>query len=263
MTSPVKIRKEGHVAIVTLARPDKHNAVNLDMFAALADAGTELGADKTVRAIVLDGEGPSFCAGIDISVFQQGDVTELAARMDSVAGSPANFFQRAAYIWREVPKPVICAMHGAAFGAGLQIALGADLRYASSSCQLAVMEIKWGIIPDMAISKTLLRLVSADKAKELAWTGRVFGAAEALDLGVISAIHDDPLAAAMETAEAIAGRSPNAVRAIKQLLDEAADMTVEQALKLEAQLQSKLLGGPQQAEAVLANVENRAPDFDD
>ena len=262
MTESLKISRDGHVAIVTLNRPEKHNAVNLELFAALAEAGASLGADKTVRAIVIKGEGPSFCAGIDLSVFQQGDVSQLASRMQPVANSPANFFQRAAYIWREIPTPVICAMHGAAYGAGLQIALGADLRYASSGCQLSVMEIKWGIIPDMAISKTLLRILPADKAKELAWTGRVFGAEEALDLGVVSALHDDPQAAALDTAHAIAARSPDAVRAIKRLFDESVEMSVEKALGLEAQLQAGLLGGPQQTEAVLANRENRAPNFE-
>ena len=140
MTNPLRVDRDGHVATVTLSRPDKHNAVNLEMFAALAEAGAELGADKTVRAIVLDGEGSSFCAGIDLSVFEQGGMSQLTSMMAPVAGSPANVFQRAAFVWCEVPVPVICAMHGAAFGAGLQIALGRRL----ALCQCGLSSFRNG-----------------------------------------------------------------------------------------------------------------------
>ena len=263
MSEPVTIAKDGHVATVTLNRPEKHNAIDLQMFAALAEAGTELANDSSVRAVVLEGAGPSFCAGIDLSIFQQNDSSTLISKLAPGEDSPANFFQRAAFVWREVPQPVICALHGSVFGGGLQIALGADLRFASADCRLSVMEIKWGIIPDMAISKTLARLLPADKAKELTWTGRVFDADEAREMGVITAIHDDPSHAARETAAAIAAKSPNAVRAIKRLFDESTEMSTSQALQLEAQLQSSLLGGRQQIEAVTANMEKRAPIFED
>jgi len=263
MSEPVTITKDGHVAIVTLNRPEKHNAIDLRMFAALADAGTQLANDSSVRVVILEGAGPSFCAGIDLSVFQQNDGSILISKMAPEQDSLANFFQRAAFVWREIPQPVICALHGSVFGGGLQIALGADLRYASADCQLSVMEIKWGIIPDMAISKTLARLLPADKAKELAWTGRVFAADEAYEMGVITAIHDNPSQMARETAGAIALKSPNAVRAIKRLFDESAEMSTAQALQLEAQLQMSLLGSPQQSEAVAANLEKRLPKFED
>jgi len=251
------------VAIVTLNRPQKHNAIDLRMFAALAEAGTELGNDSSVRAVVLEGAGPSFCAGIDLSVFQQNDASVLLAKMAPGKDSPANFFQRAAIVWREVPQPVVCALHGSVFGGGLQIALGADLRFASADCRLSVMEIKWGLIPDMAISTTLARLLPADKAKELAWTGRILDAEEALEMGMITAIRENPSQAARETAAAIAAKSPNAVRAIKRLFDESVDMSTNQALQLEAQLQLTLLGSDQQTEAVAANLEKRAPKFED
>ena len=263
MSEPVIIARDGHVATVTLNRPEKHNAIDLRMFAALADAGTELADDSSVRVIILEGAGASFCAGIDLSIFQQNDESILISNMQRGKESPANFFQRAAFVWREVPQPVICALHGSVFGGGLQIALGADLRFASADCRLSVMEIKWGIIPDMAISKTLARLLPADKAKELAWSGRVFDAVEAYEMGVITAIHDNPSQVARETAAAIATKSPNAVRAIKQLFDESAEMSTAQALQFEAQLQLTLLGSPQQTEAVAANLAKRAPKFED
>lgn len=263
MSSVISVNREGPVATVTLHRPDKHNAVNLEMFGALVDAGRELAAERSVRAIVLDGAGESFCAGIDLSVLQADGLSQLASRMQPEEDSPANFFQRAAYIWREVPQPVICALHGAAFGAGFQIAMGADLRYARPDCRLSVMEIKWGIIPDMAISRTLAGVLPVDKQKELAWTGRVVDAPEALQLGLVSGVVDDPQKVAMEAATAIAGRSPGAIRAIKRLFEESPTMSVADALQLEAQLQMELLGGPNQAEAVAANMEKRAPKFTD
>lgn len=263
MTSAVRVNRAGPVATVTLNRPEKHNAVNLEMFAALIDAGAELAADASIRAIVLDGDGESFCAGIDLSVLQADGLSQLVSKMQPEEGSPANFFQRAAYVWREVPQPVICALHGAAFGAGFQIAMGADLRYARPDCRLAVMEIKWGIIPDMAISRTLAGVLPVDKLKELAWTGRAVEADEALQLGLVSAVVDDPHAVAMEKATAIAGRSPDAVRAIKRLFEDSPTMSVADALQLEARLQMALLGSSNQAEAVAANLEKRAPDFVD
>lgn len=263
MSDVVRIDKEGQVATVTLNRPDKHNAVNLDMFTGLIEAGKTLGSDRSVRTIVLAGEGASFCAGIDLSVFQGGSLAQLSENMAPAEDSPANFYQRAAYVWREVPVPVICALHGATFGAGFQIAMGADLRYASSDCRLSIMEIKWGIIPDMGITKTLTGILPTDVAKELAWTGRTIAADEALELGLLSAIVADPRDKALEVAGAIAARSPDAIRAIKRLFEESPAMSVADALQLEAQLQMSLLGSPNQAEAVAANMEKRAPKFAD
>ena len=262
MSDCVNIAIDGHVAVVTLNRPDKHNAVNLAMFAALADAGEQLAGNRAVRAIVLQGAGPSFCAGIDVSIFQPG--SDIGAdKLAPGAASPANFFQRAAYIWREVPVPVIAALHGSVFGAGLQIALGADLRYATPQCRLAVMEIKWGIIPDMAISTTLPRLMPIDKIKELAWSGRVLTGEEALALGLVTALHADPAIAALESARQFAARAPSAVRAIKQLFDECGELSTAAALQLEAQLQLALLGSAEQTEAARANLEKRESEFTD
>jgi enoyl-CoA hydratase/carnithine racemase len=263
MSERVSIAIEEHVAVVTLNRPDKHNAVDLEMFSALADAGERLASDTTVRAIVLQGAGPSFCAGVDLSIFQSGDDAISAAKMAPGETTPANFFQRAAFIWREVPVPVIGALHGTVFGAGLQIALAADLRYSTPDCRFSVMEIKWGIIPDMAISATAPSLMTTDKIKELAWTGRIVDGEEAKSLGLVTALHAEPQLAAIETARQIASRSPAAIRAIKRLFDESPGLTVAEALKLEAQLQMSLMGGVDQIEAVMANLEKRDPRFED
>ena len=262
MTDRISIAIENHVAIVTLNRPDKHNALDLAMFEAIGRAGQEIAANPTVRAVVLEGAGASFCAGIDTSIFG-GDVSIGPDSWAPGAASPANLFQRAAYTWREVPVPVICAITGVAYGGGLQIALGADLRFARPDARLSVMEIKWGLVPDMAITTTALRSVRHDWLKELALTGRVVDGEEACRLGLVTAVHDDPAAAARETAAQMAAKSPDAVRAIKNLLDEAWDLGDADRLKLEARLHLAVIGRPNQVEAVAANAEGREPQFSD
>lgn len=262
MTDPLTISVDEHIATVTLNRPDKANAVNLKMFGALTEAGRELAANRSVRAVVLAGAGDNFCAGIDVSLFQGGFTFEAGA-MAPLEGSPANRFQSAAYVWRELSVPVICAIHGAAFGAGLQIALGADLRYARHDASLAIMEIKWGLIPDMALSTTLRDILPVDKVKELAWSGRPVSGTEAHAMGLVTALHDDPLAAAMATAAGIRSRSPDAIRATKRLINSAWRLADADALALEAELQLSVLGKKNQLEAVKANMQKRAPGFDD
>jgi len=261
MTKRVTVSIVDHVARVTLNRPDKHNAVDLQMFLELADVGQQLAKDKSVRAVVLHGAGENFCAGIDIGIFQQEDPVISAEAMAPCDGSPANLFQRAAYIWRELPVPVICAIQGVAYGAGLQIALGADLRFATPDARLSIMEIKWGLIPDMAISTTLRGLMPIDLAKSLAWSGKVIGGDEALRLGLLTELHDDPVHAAGETAHSIASKSPDAIRAAKQLINESWALPEAEALRLEARLQISILGRENQIEAVKANLEGRVPVF--
>ncbi len=263
MTNRVTLATVDHVARVTMNRPDKHNAIDYKMFAELADVGQQLAKDKSVRAVVLHGAGEHFCTGIDISVFQQQEPVATAEAMAPCDGSPANLFQRAAYIWREIPVPVICAIHGAAYGGGLQIALGADLRFAAPDARLSIMEIKWGLIPDMAISTTLRGIVPIDIAKSLIWSGKVIGGDEALRLGLVTEIHDDPVQAADEMAHSIARKSPDAIRAAKQLINESWALPESDALRLEAHLQMALLGRKNQIEATRANMERRPPVFSD
>jgi enoyl-CoA hydratase/carnithine racemase len=263
MSESVTVSIDGHVAVVTLNRPNKANAVSMEMFDALGDAGETLAAERSVRAVVLQGAGTNFCAGIDVSIFAQQDLVIDADSLAPWGQSPANRFQRAAYVWRELPVPVICAITGIAYGAGLQIALGADLRYAAPDAQLSIMETRWGLIPDLAISTTLRDILPADRIKELAWTGRVVSADEALSLGLVTEIHDDPRAAAMQVAQQISAKSPDAVQAMKNLVNSAWRMSEPEALALEAELQLGVLQGENQREAVLANVQQRKPDFSD
>ena len=263
MNTRVQISIENHVAEVLLDRPEKHNAIDLQMFDDLAAAATDLSGERSVRAVVLAGAGENFCAGIDLGVFSDPADAIDPASLGPQGDSHANRFQRAAFAWREVPVPVICAIRGVAFGGGAQIALGADVRYAAPDARLSIMEIRWGLIPDLAISVTASNLVREDRLRELAYTGRVVGASEALQLGLVTALHDDPLGAARDTASLIASRSPDAIRAMKTLFNARHDLDAEHSLALESRLQSQIIGQRNQVEAVRANVESRAPDFED
>lgn len=263
MNDRVKISLNEHVAEVMLNRPDKYNALDMQMFEALGAAAVSLADEPGLRAVVLYGAGGNFCAGIDVGVFTDPNVKIDQTLMGPIAASKANLFQRAAYAWRELPVPVICALDGVTYGGGLQIALGADLRYAATDTRFSIMETKWGLIPDMAISTTLRHIVAADKIKELAWSAKVFDAREALELGIVTGIHADPLAAAKKFAEDCAARSPEAIRGIKQLVNEAWHLSEAESLALEAKLQLGIMGSPNQIEAVRANLENRQARFAD
>lgn len=264
MTERLKIEIQDHVATVTLNRPDKHNAIDMAMFEALIEAGDRLSSDTALRAVVLHGAGKHFCAGIDLSVFQgEGIGSAGAGRMEPMDGSAANFFQKAAYVWREIPVPVVAALHGVAFGGGFQIALGADIRYAAPDAQLSVMEVKWGLIPDLAISTTAHHAVPVDRLKELAYTARVISGSEAQAAGAVTAVKDDPLRAATALARDIAAKSPDAIRAIKALFDESWHAGSADSLRREAGLQMSVMGKPNQIEAVMANLHKRSAEFDD
>jgi enoyl-CoA hydratase/carnithine racemase len=261
----VRIEVSDHVALVTLTRPDKHNALDLAMFEAINDAASRLESEPGVRAVVLHGEGPSFCSGLDVvSIMSAGGGIEgLVERVRGDGERFPNWAQRPAYGWIRVPVPVIAAIHGNCFGGGLQIALAADIRFATPDARLSVMEARWGLIPDMSITRTLPRLVGIDVAKELTYTARTISGAEAHELGLVTHLSDDPLAAARQLAAEIAGRSPDAVRGAKRLFDEAWTGSPEQTLALEADIQLGLIGSPNQLEAVRAGMTKQPPEFVD
>lgn len=264
MSKRIRLEIAKHLATVTLDRADKRNAVDMQMFEDLLSAAAAIREDRSVRVVVMHGDGPDFCAGIDIAMFAgQGiDATgpDLMAKRDN---TPANLVQQACLVWRELPVPVIAALNGTVFGAGLQIAMGADFRYASPDSRLSIMEVRWGLIPDMALTTTMRHVVATDKLRELAYTGRIVSGAEAVSLGLVTALDDDPVAHAMSVAGDIAGKSPDAIRAIKRLINESWDQDPAQALLLEASLQKKVLTGSNQREAAAANLEKRPPAFRD
>jgi enoyl-CoA hydratase/carnithine racemase len=258
----VRIEVADHVAVVTLSRPDKHNALDVPMFEGILAATERLRTEPEVRAVLLHGEGPSFCSGLDImAVMAAGG--GLEAITQPLRGQVPNWFQRAAYDWLALPMPVIAAVHGTCFGGGLQIALAADIRIARPDARLSVMEVKWGLVPDMSITRTLPRLAGIDVAKELTYTGRVISGQDAERLGLVTRLAEDPLACALELASEIAQRSPDAVRAAKRLYDEAWTAAAGQTLALEAELQSGLIGSPNQLEAVRAGVAKAPAAFAD
>lgn len=261
----VTISIENGVADVKLNRAEKYNALSPDMFKAIIEAGESLASDDTLRAVVLSGNGRGFCAGLDMTSFQgmsdnagkNGNSSALLAESEY----PENHAQRPAFVWKRLPVPVIAAIHGVAYGGGCQIALGADIRIAAPDAKMSVMEIKWGLIPDMSITQTLRDLIPMDVAKELTFTGRVFSGVEAKELGLVTQVADDPYAAAMEMAQTIAGKSPDAIRFGKQLFEESWHADQATGLKMEASMQTKLIGSENQVEAIKANFENRSPNF--
>jgi enoyl-CoA hydratase/carnithine racemase len=261
MNDRVSITIEAGIADVRLNRPDKMNALDPAMFEDIAAAGASLAAKTDVRVVVLSGAGRAFCAGLDMASFTGlkgtgGDIT------DRTHGA-ANLFQYVSWLWHELPVPVIAAVHGVAFGGGFQIMLGADVRIAHPDTKLSIMEIKWGLVPDMAgiaLTRTLMR---DDVLRELTFTGRVFTATEGVGYGCVTRVEADPHAAAMTLAREIAGKNPDAVRGAKRLYNQAAERDDATILRSESVEQKRLIGSKNQMEAVMANIEKRAPIFSD
>ena len=266
MSDRVTIEVSEGVADVRLNRPDKRNALDSEMFLALAAAGEELKTAPGVRAVVLSGAGTSFCAGLDFSMFERIAEGESGGR---VRGNPTmvqpgritHLGQQVAWVWQELPMPVVAAVHGHALGGGFQIALGADIRIVHPDTQLSVREVHWGLVPDMTGTLLLGRLVRLDVAKELTFTARVFSGVEAGELGLATRVSDTPLEDAMALAAEIASRSPAAVRGSKALLNRALREEAVVQLAEERRIISELIGGSEQIEAVTANLEKRPPRF--
>ena len=218
MTDRITLKINAGIADVRLVRADKMNALDDAMFSALIETGERLKGEKGVRAVVLSGEGRAFCAGLDTSNFAgmvNGERAEKLVDTPRTAGG-ANRAQQAVMVWREVPVPVIAAVHGAAFGGGFQLALGADLRFVAADARLSVMEIKWGLVPDMAGVVLLRGLLRDDQFRDLAYSGRIFDGTEALALGIATRVCADPRAEALAYAADIAGKNPEAIRAATQ-----------------------------------------------
>jgi enoyl-CoA hydratase/carnithine racemase len=262
MSERVTVEVAGGVADVRLARPDKHNGLDRPMFEALVSTGRALAGDRSLRAVVLSGEGPSFCAGLDFASFM-GARTAIDALLARDGTSPANLAQQAAWVWAELPVPVIAALHGHVLGGGLQIAAAADVRYATPDARLSVREIEWGLVPDMSGTQTLRHLLRLDVLKELTFTGRIVEGREAVELGLVTHLSETPREAAHALAEEIATRSPDAVRAAKRLLGAAVTASVADGLRLEETEQRALLGSRNQLEAVAAGMAKRPPRFVD
>ena len=260
MNDPISINVANHIADIRFNRPDKLNALNRDVMDALIDAAARVKSQTGIRCVLLSGEGRGFCAGLDRAGFQDmdgGSFTDIRKRTHGIA----NFFQQVVWGWRDCPVPVIAALQGVALGGGFQIALGADIRIAHPDTKMSIMEMKWGLIPDMAGTALMCHLASEDIVRELTYTARIFSGEEAGRYGFVSHISDDPYACAMELATEIASKNPDAIRAAKALLNKVADDRAAELLLNESVLQSDILMQPNQIEAVQATLEKRPAKF--
>lgn len=261
MPDLVTIDITNHIADVRLNRPDKMNALSWDMFEAITAAGKQLAQDRSIRAVVLSGEGRSFCAGMDLENFTSDQMDDMFG--PGRGGFWPNYYQSPAYVWKSIPVPVICALHGAAYGGGFQIAMGTDIRIAHPETRLSLMEVKWGLIPDMSASVTLRDLVRLDIAKELTFTGRVVEGEEAQQVGLVTSLSDTPLETALEMAAVIAGKNPDTLARGKYMLENNWHGDAHQALSEEERLQAPILKSPNQVEAVFSAIERREANFSD
>jgi enoyl-CoA hydratase/carnithine racemase len=260
MTERVTITVTDHIADVRFNRPDKLNALDRDQIAAIAAAGERLAAMKDVRVIVLSGEGAGFCAGLDMSSFTNPATTN---RLTDRTHGDANLYQHIVMLWRRLPAPVIAAVHGACIGGGLQFASAADIRVVAPDAKLAIMEMRWGLIPDMGSFATWRSFVRDDVLRELTYTNRIFSGEEGKELGFVSHLSDTPFETAMTLAREIASRNPTAIKAAKRVINQLPDLTESEILMLESVEQEKVGTNPNQKEAVFAFIEKRAANFVD
>lgn len=241
MSERVVYEIRDHVAWVWLNRPEKHNGLDMAFFTDMVATAKAISKNKAIRCVVLAGKGPSFCAGLDFQAVSK-QPSMVAKVFLKWPWRKQNLAQKIAHCWRDLPVPVIIALHGNCFGGGMQIALAGDYRIAHPETRLAILEMKWGLIPDMSGMVTLSRLTRIDIAQELTMTGRQFTAQEALSYGLVSRIADDPFVAAEELAQSIAQQSPDAIAATKYLFKKTWKADTWRALRWERWVQMRLLG---------------------
>jgi len=257
----VKLEISNHIAVVSLNRPDKMNALDPQLFYDLVEAQDIVKNDASVRVVVLTGEGDAFCAGMDMEGLVKGN--ELTEDIVKRTHGITNIGQQIVWGWWTSPVPVIAAVHGVAFGAGLQLMLGADIKYISPDTKLGIMEMKWGLIPDFACPQLMRHTIREDVIRELVYTNKVFSGAEAIKLGFASHVKDNPLEAAMELAAKIVSKNPSAIVKAKKLLNDTLILEQAEGLLEESKAQAFLFNSKNQREAVMAGMQKRAPEFDD
>lgn len=250
------------VAQVRLTRADKMNALDPEMFVRIIEAGRALHEMKGLRAVVLSGEGRAFCAGLDLSNFARQPNPHEPELTERTYGN-ANKYQQVAMLWRKLPVPVVAAVHGVCFGGGLQIASGADIRVVHPDTRMSIMEMKWGLVPDMGGYALWRGLVRDDVLRELIYTNREFSGEEAGRLGLATHVDADPLARATAIASEIANRNPHAIRAAKRLQAGMVERNTDSILLEESIEQHAIVRSKNQVEAVMAGMDNRPPKFDD
>lgn len=271
MSDRVSVTVEAGIADVRLNRPDKLNALDPAMFEGIVDTGESLKRDPSLRAVVLSGEGRGFCAGLDLASFQamaepgpdggSGRSGRATSSLMATDGRITHLAQQAAWVWQELEVPVIAAVHGPALGGGFQIAMGADLRIVAPDATLSVLEVRWGLIPDMTGTAVLPRIVGLEVAKELTFTGRMVSGDEAVRLGLASRSSESPRAAALDLAGELVAKSPDALREAKRLLNLSGTRPVAEQFEDERSTMASLIGSPNQVEAAMAYFEKREARF--
>jgi enoyl-CoA hydratase/carnithine racemase len=258
----VTLERVGAVAVVSLNRPEKLNGLDLALLDGLLGVARRLRRDRTVRTVILRGEGPAFSSGLDFGSVGRQPVRMLMSFIP-VPGRGTNRFQEVVWAWRRLPMPVIAVLHGRCYGGGIQIALGADFRIATPDCELSVMEAKWGLVPDMTGSVTLSELVGLDVAKRLVMTGEILSGEAAQRIGLVTEISEDPLDRAFKLSEQLVARSPDAVAASKRLLNRSWHARPHTAFALERRLQARLIRGVNHRIARTAAMAREAPRYVD
>jgi enoyl-CoA hydratase/carnithine racemase len=252
----VELNADG-IGHLQLARPDKLNSITEDAVYALIEAGDVLRKQEALRCVIVSGQGRAFCAGIDKSVVS-GKTKPKISLLERTHGD-ANPFQQVGMQFRRLPVPVITAIHGVCFGAGLAIASGADIRIATADARLSVMEMRWGLVPDMAMFVLFKGIVREDQLSLLTYTAKEFSGREAKDLGIVTELAEDPLAEAWRIAKDIAVKNPDGVRACKRLFEVSRYGSVEEILLAESREQYAIAGSENQIETAMSQLEGRAP----
>lgn len=272
MSERVTISVENHIADVRFNRPDKMNALDPEQIDAIVEAGEKLAKMDGIRAIVLSGEGRAFCAGLDMGSFAasaaeatkaEGEGSPLNKTLTERTFGNANKYQHIVLLWRKLKAPVIAAVHGPCIGGGLQFASAADIRVVAPDAKMSIMEMRWGLIPDMGSFTTWRSFVRDDILRELTYTNRIFTGEEGKELGFVTHLSDDPHARAMEIATEIASKHPQAVQLAKELINELPDRNEDEILMMESEGQDKVSRTPNQVEAVMAFMQKRAANFVD
>lgn len=236
----LRIEKENGIATVYLNRPDKRNAMSFKLLKALVETAKEIKKDRSIRCVILSGEANVFSAGIDLA--DLNDPKNKAYAAWELIKPGQSLFQKAFLVWQDLPIPVIAAIEGFCFGAGMQLALAADIRVAHPETQMSIMETRWGLVPDMGLTRTIKGIIGVDLAKELSLTARIFNGQYAKEIGLITHVNETPLQKAQEIAQEMIQRSPDALAAVKSVLD-AMEHAPTKSLRLEKIWQLKLLLG--------------------
>ncbi len=263
MSEFVEFELKNNVAIIKLNRPEKKNALTLEMLENLTKIGDNLKTKDNLSCVLITGKAEVFCSGIDVTNFISlaTDKELLKSLLTPLEGKPYNKMQKPCIIWQEIAVPVIAILEGPVFGAGLQIALGADIRISAPTAEFSIMETKWGLIPDMGITQTLPKLMNYDQALLATLTSTLINAKKACELGLITICTENPYEKGIKLAKELGSKSPDALRAVKTLYKKTWRKATTENLQLEALLQTQLIGSANQMEAVFANIEKRSPDF--